>query len=63
MSLHEILVGSELIITGSNCMQLQMLLHIRATMNEVFVNWLVTEHFQPCFLGNWKTQWQARTLS
>lgn len=57
MGLHEILVGHELIITGSNCLQLQMLPVIRATMNAVFVNnWLVTaSSFNPAF-RIWKVQ-------
>lgn len=51
MGLHEILVGCELIITGSHCLQLQMLPMIRATVNAVSVNnWLVTESsFNPAF--------------
>lgn len=37
MGLQEILVGSELIITGSNCGKLQMLPPIRATVNAVLL--------------------------
>ena len=45
MGLYKILVGSELIITGSNCRELQMLPKTRMAMNTVFVNnYLVTEH-------------------
>jgi hypothetical protein len=38
MGLYKILVGSELIITESNCRELQMLPKTRMAMNTVFVN-------------------------